>query len=231
MNHSPDAGLGLEHTVISGCWNRIGVRGDASCPELKDHIHCRNCPVYARAATALLDAELQSDYRALGAIKIGRAQAPAALDTHSVVVFRVGDEWLALPTAMLKEIVSLRPIHSVPHRREGILLGLANIRGELLACFSLGRLLGLSEASELKSPKPRVTGRLLVIEREACHAVCPVEEVCGIARFHPRELTPVPATVAKAASSYTRSLLSWQDKSVGLLDDELLMHTVNRSMA
>ena len=32
------------------CWRRIGVAGDRTCPELAQHVHCRNCPVYAGAA-------------------------------------------------------------------------------------------------------------------------------------------------------------------------------------
>ena len=42
---------------LDDCWNRIGVRGDASCPELARHVHCHNCPVHAAAALALLDRE------------------------------------------------------------------------------------------------------------------------------------------------------------------------------
>jgi hypothetical protein len=51
-------------TAINDCWNRIGVRGDASCPELAEHAHCRNCPVFATAALALLDRELPAGYAA-----------------------------------------------------------------------------------------------------------------------------------------------------------------------
>jgi len=45
-------------TATDDCWNRIGVHGDNSCTELRQHIHCRRCPVYATAATALLDRDL-----------------------------------------------------------------------------------------------------------------------------------------------------------------------------
>jgi chemotaxis-related protein WspD len=79
--------------------------------------------------------------------------------------------------------------------------------------------------------KHRASERLLVIQRDGQRAVCPVDEVHGIAHFHPRNLTAVPATIARAAAAYTRSILSWQQKSVGLLDDQLLFHTVNRNLA
>ena len=53
----------------------------------------------------------------------------------------------------------------------------------------------------------------------------------GIHRFHPRELQDVPATVAKAAATYSKALLPWRDHSVGLLDDQLLFYTLKRSLA
>jgi chemotaxis-related protein WspD len=220
-----------QRAVISDCWNKIGVLGDSSCPELKQTIHCRNCPVYSAAAVALLDTELPSDYRAHWANEIARDKTLTESDTHSVVVFRVAAECLALKTTVLQEIVSLRTIHSVPHRRDGVLLGLANVRGELLVCFSLHKVIGLEQGVELKPAKSRVSERLLVIQHNGERAVCPVDEVYGIARFHPRDLAAVPPTIARASISYTRSILSWQGKSIGLLDDELLLHTVNRNLA
>ena len=223
--------LSSEHPVISDCWNKIGVRGDSSCPELKQNIHCRNCPVYSAAAMDLLDAALPSDYRAHWTQEIARDETLTESDTHSVVVFRVAAECLALKTTVLQEIVSLRIIHSIPHRRDGVLLGLANIRGELLACFSLHKVLGLEQNAELKQRNHRESGRLLVIQHEGSRAVCPVDEVYGIARFHPRHLTPVPVTITKASTSYARSILTWQNKSVGLLNDALLLLTVNRNLA
>jgi len=216
---------------VSDCWNGIGVRGDSSCPDLKQYIHCRNCPVYSAAAVDLLDIDLPADYLTHWTHQAANQDGLAKFGTHSVLVFRIGVEWLALPIAVLKEIVSLRTIHSIPHRRDGVLLGLANIRGELLICFSLGEVLGLGSPADLGREKHRVSERLLVIQRDGDRAVCPVDEVFGISRFHPRDLMPVPATIAKAAASYTRSVLPWQEKSVGVLDDELLFHTINRNLA
>jgi chemotaxis-related protein WspD len=217
--------------AISDCWNKIGVRGDSSCPELKAAIHCRNCRVYSAAAMDLLDTKMPADYQAQCTEQISRAKALAELDTHSAVIFRLGAEWIALATTALQEIASLRSVHAVPHRRDGVLLGLTNIRGELLPCFSLRKVLDLEPAEEFARLNARVSARLLVLVHEGDRAVCPVDEVSGIDRFHPRELTPVPATLAKAAASYTRLVLSWQEKSVALLDEELLFRTVNQSLS
>ena len=219
-------------TVINDCWNKIGVRGDSSCPELKKYIHCRNGPVHSAAAVDLLDTDLPTDYLTRWTSHVAQVKALTEIDTHSVVVFRIGDEWLALPTILFKEIASIGAIHSVPHRQNGVMLGLTNIRGELLVCVSLQELLGLQQSSKHKHDKHRATTeRFMVIQREGSRVVCPVDEVHGIWRFHPREQMPVPATLSKAAATYTQALLPWQQKSVGLLDDQLLFYTVDRSIA
>ena len=105
-----------------------------------------------------------------------------------------------------------------------MVLGLASVHGELLICVSLGHLLGLEPSAEAhQSVRGTARQRLLVIRRDQVRAVCPVDEVHGIHRFHPRELKDVPTTVARAAATYSKALLSWRDRSVGLLDDELLV--------
>ena len=94
--------------AIDDCWNRIGIHGDKSCPLLTEHIHCRNCAVYSAAATRLLDryALQQED----------RAQVSTAVEvevkTRSLLMFRLGEEWLGLATRSLVEVAPLQAIHS-----------------------------------------------------------------------------------------------------------------------
>lgn len=232
MNQGLPSAPGTARSVINDCWNAIGVRGDASCPALDQLVHCRNCPVYSAAAAELLDRDLPADYVADGTSRFAREKPDETLGTHSVVIFRVGAEWLALPTSVFEEVVNPGPIHPLPHRRSGMVLGLANVRGELLVCVSLGQMLGLEQAAGWEPEKHRtVYPRLLVIRREGSRAVVRVDDVHGTHRFHPRELRAVPATVAKAAATYTTAMLSWGERSVGLLDDQLLFSALQRSLA
>jgi chemotaxis-related protein WspD len=214
--------------IVNDCWNTIGVRGDSSCAELTEHVHCRNCPVYANAAVNLLEVELPSDYLAQWTRHVAQSETATEVDTHSVIVFRVDGEWLALSTDAFKEIASVRPIHSIPHRRDGVVLGLVNIRGELVVCVSLRQILGMETAAERKRGEHRLDERMLVVERDGSRTVFPVDGVHAIRRYNPRELSDVPATIAKATASYTKAMLSWQNKSVGILDDQLLFYTLKR---
>src|SRR5688500_9542083 len=185
--------------AVDACWSRIGVRGDRSCPELKVHIHCRNCPVYSSAARALLDASPAADALKLATRHFALAAAPAeqaaAGEVQSVIVFRLRAEWFALPTVLCSEVADLRPIHSLPHRRSGAVLGVANIRGELLVCLSLADILGLGAQVESKPARRAVAPRLLVVKRDAGPVVFPVDEVHGVQRLQAGDLKQTPATV------------------------------------
>jgi chemotaxis-related protein WspD len=148
------------------------------------------------------------------------------------VLFRVGLEWLALPTALFQEIAALRPIHSLPHRRGGAVLGLGNVRGELIVCLSLAHVLAIEPVPAGGAEGvSRAHQRLLVIQRDGQRIAFPVDEVHGVHRFHRRELQAVPATVARAAAAHTAAVLRWRDHTVGCLDDARLWATLNRSLA
>jgi chemotaxis-related protein WspD len=131
------------------CWNRIGVRGDRSCPELAQYVHCQNCPVFAAAGRRFLDAPTPPGYLDEWAERLAAPAEEAAADLEGALVFRLADEWLALSVHALVEVTPPRPVHRVPHRG-GLLAGLVNIRGELCLCVHLAKLLGV----EPRSPGP-----------------------------------------------------------------------------
>jgi chemotaxis-related protein WspD len=218
--------------AVDDCWNRIGMRGDSSCPELERHVHCRNCPTYGAAASTLLRRELPAGYRAEWAGHFAGRQRAEDRGAQSDLIFRIDTEWLALPTSIFQEVAEKAAIHSLPHRPSGLVLGLTNVRGELLICFSLAKLLGHDEAVHPTRGKPSAERRrLLVFQREGRRTAIPADEVHGIHRYHPQILQEVPATVAKAPARYTKAILPWQGRAVGRLDEELIFHTLDRSVA
>lgn len=211
------------------CWSRIGDGGDATCPELPKFLCCRNCPVYSKAGAQLLDRALAPEYRREWTERFAQEKKPAVRARISAVLFRIQSEWLALPAQVFQEIAEHRLIHSLPHRRQGIVLGLANIRGELLICFSLGRLLGLQ--SPAGPEKLRGAGhRLLVVGWDADRFVFPVGEVQGIHRFHQEELKEPPST-ARSNTAYAQGIFLWRERAAGFLEPERLFAALNRSLS
>jgi chemotaxis-related protein WspD len=219
-------------TVINTeCWNRIGVRGDGSCVELQKHVHCHNCGVYSAAARALLDRPLSHAEVSEHTEQVARPKSVEEQGPQTVLLFRIASEWLALPMGVVKEVAEVRAIHSLPHRRGGVLLGVANVRGELLVCVSLRHLLTLEDSGAPVASPQAAHRRFLVVGRGEVRAVCPVDEVHGIERVHTWDLQDMPATVAKAAGRHSTAVIMWRDHSVGFLDDQLLFHSLQRSLS
>jgi len=218
---------------VDPCWVQIGVYGQRNCPELEKFIHCRNCPVYSEAGIRLLDRPLPKDYRRECSARLAHEEKQAAQSKNSAVVFRIASEWLALPTPAFQEVAEQRRIHSLPHRRKGIVLGLVNVRGELLICVALDRLIGVDArvANAQNESAAARTRRFLVVGWENSRLVFPVDEIDGIYRFQTKELKEPPATVTKSNLSYTRGLLLWNQKTIGLLEAESLFPALNEKLS
>jgi chemotaxis-related protein WspD len=253
MNATVEVSATGPEVQLRNCWSQIGVHGDSTCPELKNFIHCRNCPVYSNAGAQLLDRPLPPNYRRDWTDHFARKKRTAAPAKISAVLFRIESEWLALPTQAFQEVAERRMIHSLPHRRAGLVLGLVNVRGELLICVSFSRLLGIKKVGaeesqaaghgSVLSSTPGVTrssaaerqrglfARLLVAKWEANRFAIPVDEVHGIHRFEAQDLKEPPATIARSGVCYTRGILSWHNRSVGFLNASVVFPKLDRNLA
>lgn len=224
---------------IDDCWNKIGVWGRVRprCPELEKIIHCANCKVYSTAARQLLDRDISPEYMRERAEALAQSKPEAKLrNATSIVVFRIGDEWLGLPTHLFQEVVAFRSVHSIPHRRGKILRGLVNIRGELQLCVSLGQLLDIKKG-EMQGVNiaKGIYERMMVIVKDGIRYVFPVGEVRGIRRYSAKDLLDPPATVMHGAKDYLDGMIFWKEgdaeRHIGCLDEKLLFPALERGIA
>jgi chemotaxis-related protein WspD len=211
------------------CWSYIGVSGDRTCPELSSYIHCRNCPVFAVAARTFFDRPAPAGYLADWAQWLvapggwdardeGSGEQETEAQSHeervSVLIFRLGSEWLAFRTQAVGEVTTLRPVHIVPHRTNEVLLGLVNLQGQVELCVSLHGLLGVTATS---------TPVRLVVLRDHNRAECWVfaaDEVLGIRHVPRSRWRSLPSTLINPAIGFSQAVLSWNERSIGLLDEE-----------
>lgn len=224
------------------CWRTIGVSGDRSCPELETFIHCRNCPVLADVARTFFDRPAPAGYLEAWRAILEEPPTATAEAACSTLVFRLDREWLALPTAALVEVTTVRAVHRLPHRIDGIVAGLVNIRGQIQICVSLHALLGLrggpvriAARGGVDEAVVQTTARLLVAERVADRGierwVFGVDEVAGVQRVAREALRPVPATVGHAGTRYSAALFDWQERTVALLDESRVFDGLRASVS
>jgi chemotaxis-related protein WspD len=201
------------------CWHRIGVWGDRSCPELAKVTHCHNCPVFAAAGRRFLDAPSPPEYLDEWTERLSAAEAEEDGDELNVLVFRLGDEWLALPVGVLVEVTRPRPPHRIPHRG-GLLAGMVNIRGELHLCARLDQLLGVTPVAGGSTP------RLIVVRRDGEAWAFAADEVDQVHRLPVHGLAPAAPTLSRAVARLTRGVFSAGGRPVGLLDDARLFQAI-----
>jgi chemotaxis-related protein WspD len=188
-----------------------------NCSDQSDHT------TFASAAARLLDREISAE---LAYALADPAPAGSLTDANreTAALFRVGKEWFALAMPALDEIIPPRPIHTLPHSRHPALLGLINVRGQLVICVSISQLL-------LGAASSATPARLLVARHAADRFAMPVDEIQHTHQYSPSDLIPAPSTVARSASSYTRDVIRWKDKTVARLDETLLFEALSRCLA
>lgn len=203
--------LPLVGPTPDACWRHIGVGGDRSCPQLHSAVHCRNCPVFAAGSHALFEREPPPDYLDQWTRQLADRDHSAGGDTRSLLVFRVGAEWLAFDARAVVEVVEPRRIHRVPHRTDRILLGLANIRGELYLCVSLRNLLDIEATGDdgrtdrgTDSPSAQP---LVVAEVEQVRWAFPVDEIDGVHRVPVSTFENLPETLEKSARFFSQAIV------------------------
>jgi chemotaxis-related protein WspD len=219
---------------IDDCWNKIGVWANSqqrTCPRLSEVVHCANCEIFSLAGKTLLEGEAPAGYLDEWAKQLAAAKVSKNYDSNSVILFRLGDEWLGIETGLLDEVVSIRAIHTIPHRKNSVLKGLTNIRGELQLCISIGRLMNITrgEISGTNVVKG-IYERMVVMSFSGVRFVFPVSEVRGVYRFSENALQEAPATAMNCSIHYLKGMLDIEGRHVGIIDHKLLFPALERAI-
>lgn len=193
----------------ASCWRVIGVQGgDQSCERLIEVLHCRNCPIYANAARQLLDRESPVDESTERPV-----DQLSASNTHTALVFRLGQQWLGLPPSLVAEVAGNPPVRRIAHRTDGRIEGVVNVRGELRLCVSLVELLGLGRRDAGSD-----TARLVLVEDESGPLAFRCDEVRGLLPYSDDDTEPPPDTLRAPLDSCVRAMMPSASGHVALLD-------------
>lgn len=106
------------------------------------------------------------------------------------IAFRIGKETFITSRGDVREILALLPVTRVPGAKDW-LLGLANLRSQLMPVIDLTRFLGAGEHS--------VSGeeRMIVVNHDKIPAALIVDEVLGFRRFSESELSADETTASE----------------------------------
>jgi chemotaxis-related protein WspD len=148
------------------------------------------------------------------------------MDHSSLIVFALGDNWFAVPTAIVEEVSDDRKIHQLPHRQGHPLFGVANLHGNLLACVSLEDLLAIVSVERYRTPL-YLTQRAILINLNEERWIIPVSKVLGIFPLGHQELSP--SSAAYGTNPLIKGMIDLEEKCVACIDQEKLFTALHRS--
>lgn len=215
---------------INDCWNRIGVSGDHSCEKLQQFVHCRNCDVYASAAQRNLQRPVDTAYKQEWAAHFRQAEDSGAQLDSSCLVFRIGREWLSLPTAVFLSVAPQAAPHRLPHRNARGLAGVVNVGGKLYPCISLAAMLEVDESESVTRTGRHTFARLLLVQWDGQPYAIPVADLHGLLRYASANVLPPAATINKGLSRYLTGVISHDGMQIGCLDAGLLGYQLARTL-
>jgi purine-binding chemotaxis protein CheW len=140
----------------------------------------------------------------------------AAADVLSILLFGVGEEWYAVAIEAVREIYNeylVTPVPCVP----SFILGVINIRGEILSVTDIRQLLRLA-AADVESRAP-----VIVVENGRCSTALLVDGIGDIVDIPRGSIEPPVSTLDKSQTAFVAGSVYYDGRLIGLLNlDEVL---------
>lgn len=220
----------LDQHTIHDCWNRIGVTGDHSCEKLAQAVHCRNCEVYADAAQRNLRRPVNAAYKLEWADHFRQPPDSGKQHDSSCMVFRIGAEWLSLPTSIFVAVAPQAAPHHLPHRNARGLAGIINVSGKLYPCIALADLLDIDSTQTVRRSGRHTFARVLLVQWDGQAFALPVPDLLGIVRYASAGVQAPAATINKGLQRFLTGVIAHEDMQIGCLDAGLLGYQLARML-
>ncbi len=138
------------------------------------------------------------------------ARAAQAEDRY--VCFRLAGQEFALPIADVKETIRPRPVTPVFHTPDFV-LGLVNLRGEVVAVLDVARILGL------RPTEIGAESRVVVVKRGPKAGIV-VDSLSEVRTIDADSIRPPPATLDRQIAGYLRGVVALEAGPVSVIDLE-----------
>ncbi len=190
-------------------------------------------PTLDRAIHRLLDRPLEPADLEAGAERAARPADARERQTLGLLLFRLNEETLAVPAALLRRVTPWARPTPIPHRATSVLRGVCNIRGELVLCADLRRVLGLAERAPADGAGDAAADlrRMVVIGPADAPWVFEVDALVGFERIAAAAIRPPPVTVELALGAFTTGITGVRGARVTVLDGDHVLSGFKAGLA
>ena len=137
-------------------------------------------------------------------------------DTVELASFYVGEALCGMDILKVQEINKLIEMTRVPQAPEYV-LGILNLRGEIVTIIDLGKKLGL------KSTELNHKTRNIIVNSNGEHIGLMVEQISDVIQAEWEKVEPPPANIGDVQGKYFTGVFKTADRLIGILDVEKVL--------
>ena len=144
------------------------------------------------------------------------AQTEIHSDTVELASFYIGEALCGMDILKVQEINKLIEMTRVPQAPEYV-LGILNLRGEIVTIVDLGKKLGL------KSTGMSDKTRNIIVNSNGEHIGLMVEEISDVIQAEAEKVEAPPANIGGVQGKYFTGVFKTEDRLIGILDVEKVL--------
>ena len=148
------------------------------------------------------------------------AQTEIHSDTVELASFYIGEALCGMDILKVQEINKLIEMTSVPQAPEYV-LGILNLRGEIITIVDLGKKLGL------KSTEMSHKTRNIIVNSNGEHIGLMVEQISDVIQAEWEKVEAPPANIGGVQGRYFIGVFKTEDRLIGILDVEKVLEEEN----
>lgn len=145
-------------------------------------------------------------------------------DSLSMLLFRIGEEWYAIRVTDVREIFQEYDVTALPCTPEFI-LGVTNVRGEILSVTDPAVLTGLGRISGMDGAQPPA----VVVTSKGVTTALVVDEIGDIVEMPNTSVEPPVSMIDRAQAAFVEGSVFIDGMMVGLLDADKVLEPVGAS--
>lgn len=144
-------------------------------------------------------------------------------DELGILLFRLADEWYAVEVSDVREIYQeyrITPIPCVPP----FILGVVNIRGEIISITDAAKLMRLGELSAEPGMAPAI-----VVQNAECTTAIVVDEIGDIVDIPRDGIEPPLSVLDKTQAEFVGGSVYLNDRLIGLVSIDRILEPIGAS--
>lgn len=146
-----------------------------------------------------------------------------SLETRSLLLFSLGEEWYAFPIEGVREIYNEYLVTRIPRTPEFI-LGVVNVRGEIISVTDLGTMIRVPSRTQRD-----VNGALpsaIIVANDHCVSAVVVDEIGDIVEVPNDAVEPALSTLEKSQAEFVAGSIYVDERLIGIVNLDKVLEPI-----